>query len=217
MSIPSHHPETSSGNRLAESFSCSLFTNQSVLFCHLRRAFFDLKDWNYFPQNYTVSCKIPFNDREVFQEQRHHAIVNQASLLDSWEALGRSFLRHALHALPPPPASPQGRRWLFHIYFRTEAWGPPLLALQGQHQPDSTERRPGCRRCTWCPAGASCRPTATYTWCRWSCEHLPGSPHTPRTGAWASLCTEDTRLRAAGKEATFGRQRGLKQSLIYQL
>lgn len=53
--------------------------------------------------------------------------------------------------------------------------------------PDSTERQPGCRRCTWCPAGASCRPTGTYTWCRWSCEPLPGSPRTRRTGAWVSL------------------------------
>lgn len=69
--------------------------------------------------------------------------------------------------------------------------------------PDSTERRLGCRRCTWCPAGASCHPIATYTWCRWSCEPLPGSLHTPHIGAWVSL-EDDTEHHIRSHRVSMG-------------
>lgn len=86
---------------------------------------------------------------------------------------------------PTPPAPPQDSP----MSPGTEPKPPACPA--GRHQPGSMARRPGCHRCTWCPAGASCRPIATYTWCRWSCAHPPGSPRTRHTGAWASLCRED--------------------------
>lgn len=132
------------------------------------------------------------------------------SFVTLWQISHQSLTRGevgctAVRCLPHPlPNLRQCSLYLLYVRQGAEAWDHALLALRGQYQPDSTERRPGCRRCTWCPAGASCRPTATYTWCRWSCEPLPGSPRTPRTGAWASLCTEDTTLRMAVVRAKKG-------------
>ena len=105
-----------------------------------------------------------------------------------WQLLPMTGSAHP----PTPPAPPRDSPMSPGTEPEPPAW--PM----GRHQPGSTARRPGCRRCTWCPAGASCRPTATYTWCRWSCAHPPGSPRTQRTGAWASLCREDRGWEAGG-------------------
>lgn len=138
-----------------------------------------------------ISLHPPVKGCRVFQQQLPHTVVHPPSSLDSGEVSGLLAIFLVLSHTNCSAASNS-----LHS-LRPEACDHAQLAPWGQYQPDSKERRPGCRRCTWCPAGASCHPTATYTWCRWSCEPPPGSPRTRRTGAWASLCTEDIMLRGA--------------------
>lgn len=53
--------------------------------------------------------------------------------------------------------------------------------------PGNTVKQPVYHMCTWCPTGASSRPSVTCTWCKQSCGRLLNSPHRWRRGALAYL------------------------------